>query len=255
MSRRSVLVLFGLCAALFPLQAVDFTSLLRQADALVSFPGEDFSAEYTIVQDVPNQGRTTTVSTVFRRDSSRTYVIVILEPKINKGQGYLKLDQTLWFYDPQSRRFNSTRASERFQNSNARNSDFTASTLAEDYRVLKGDRVRLGAYDCWLLDMEAVTTEVSYPYMKLWVSDDGLVRKYEDYSLSKQLMRTTLIPNYQQVGRKFFPQKMLIIENLSGAIVNGKFVNEKTQITITNPSLKKLPDSVFSKSFLENISQ
>ncbi len=250
--RKYIAACFYLLFTVF-LYGVDFTELLEKADGLVNFPDSDFSAEYTIVQDRPGQGQTTTVSAVFRRDSDKKYVIIILKPEISKGQGYLKMEDTLWFYDPESRRFNSTSSKERFQNSNARNSDFTRSTLALDYDVLEGERVKLGRFDCWLLELKANNNEVTYPLMRIWISDDGLVRKTEDYSLSGQLLRTTAIPDYQLTGNKYVPVRILFIDNLAGAIIGGKFVHEKTQITIAGPSLKSVPNSVFSKTFLENI--
>ena len=229
--------------------------LLKQADALVSYPGTDFYAEYTLVLDKPGQGRTTTVAAVFRRDSRETYVIIILEPLATKGQGYLKQRNTLWFYDPQSRRFNSTSSQDRFQNTNARNSDFTRSNLAGDYKIISGEDAVLGRFQCRLLTLEAVHDDVTYPRMKIWISDDGLVRKSEDYSLSGQLLRTSAIPDYYQIGDKYIPKRILFVDALRGAMIDGKFVNEKTQITINNPSFEGIPNSVFSKTFLESVNQ
>jgi hypothetical protein len=82
--------LFVLCSVFFalPLWGIPDNDLLRQADNLASYAGTDFSAEYTIIQDRPGQSRTRTVAGVFRRDSKETYVIVIMEPTISKGQGY-----------------------------------------------------------------------------------------------------------------------------------------------------------------------
>lgn len=234
------------------LYAGDFQALLVQADRLVNYPSSDFSAEYTIVQDKPGQEQNITVAAVFRRDRKNTYVIIVKKPSINRGQGYLKQGGTLWFYDPESRRFNSTSSRNRFQNSNARNSDFTSSTLAEDYDVMGGQEVQLGRYECWLLDLKANNDEVGYPQMKIWISKDGLVRKTQDYSLSGQLMRTTAIPDYYKDGEHYIPKRILFIDALRGAKVKGKFRNEKTQITIRKPSFSHLPDSVFSKAFLEN---
>ena len=62
---------------------------------------------------------------IYRRDKENTYLIVMVSPKSDKGKGYLKSDNKLWFYDPISRRFILTSAKDRFQNLNARNSDFT----------------------------------------------------------------------------------------------------------------------------------
>jgi len=229
--------------------------LLARVDSLVSYLDSDFQAEYVIVQDKPGQGRSTTVAGIFRRDAREQYVIVIMEPQINRGQGYLREGNTLWFYDPQSRRFNSTANANRFQNTNARNSDFTRSTLARDYRVVSGEDVRLGRYNCRLLTLEATTNEVTYPRMKVWISEDNLLRKVEDYSLSGQLLRTSVIPDYYNIGGRFVPRQILFVDELLGAVVNGTFVNERTQIIINRPSFGRIADSVFSLTFLETVNR
>jgi len=229
--------------------------LLEKVDSLVSYMDSDFQAEYVIVQDKPGQSRSTTVAGIFRRDVKEQYVIVIMEPLISKGQGYLREGNTLWLYDPQSRKFNSTASSNRFQNTNARNSDFTRSTLARDYKVVSGENAVLGRFNCRFLTLEAVVKDVTYPRMKVWISDDGLLRKSEDYSLSGQLLRTSVIPDYYNIGGKFIPRQILFIDELLGAPVNGKFVNERTQISINKPSFTKIADSVFSKTFLESVNK
>jgi outer membrane lipoprotein-sorting protein len=237
------------------LWAISDEELLLQADRLVSYPDTDFSAEYTIVQNKPGQGRSTTVADIWRRDSQDLYVIVVLEPAISRGQGYLKQGNTLWFYDPDSRRFNTSSSSERFQNTNASNSDFTRSTLSRDYRILSGEDVVLGRFRCRLLTLEAVTGGVEYPRMKIWISEDGLVRKTEDYSLSSRLLRTTAIPDYYEIDGRFIPKQVLFVDALRGALINGTFVNERTQITITKISFVRVADSVFSKTFLETVNR
>lgn len=229
--------------------------ILYKIDNLANFLENDFSSEYTIVQDIPNKSRQTTIAAVFRRDSKETYTIVIKKPDSSNGQAYLKQKNTLWFYDPESRRFNSTSSKERFQNSNARNSDFTRSTLSIDYTVISGEDVELGVFDCWKLTLNATSDEVTYPKMVLWVSKDNLVRKSEDYSLSNKLLRTTIIPVYHNLTDKYFPKTLLYVDHLKGSVVNGVFKNERTQITIDKISLKDLPDSVFSKPFIENLNK
>ena len=229
--------------------------LLARVDSLVSYMDTDFSAEYTIVQERPGQRLSTTVAGVFRRDSNETYVIVIMQPQINRGQGYLKQDNILWFYDPESRNFNTTTRADLFQNTNARNSDFTRSTLYQDYRVIAGEDAVLGRFECRLLTLEAVTRDVAYPRMKVWISKDGLLRKTEDYSLSGQLLRTSAIPDYYNIYGRFVPRQILFVDELRVANINGVFRNERTQVSITRPSFNMVADSVFSKTFLENVNQ
>jgi outer membrane lipoprotein-sorting protein len=252
--KKTIITIFllMLTASLF---ALDYQELLAQADSLVNYPDQDFQARYSIVQDIPGEGRITTVASVFRRDRLEAYTIVIEEPSENRGQGYLKNRKTLWIYDPDSNQFNSTSSSDRFQNTNARNSDFTSSTLARDYKVTGAQEVNLGRYECWLLELEGVADDLTYPKMKIWIDQDKLVRKTEDYSLSGQLLRTSVFPSYHELKDRYVLHKVLYVDHLEGAVVAGKFQNEKTQITIENPSLTDLPDSVFSKSFLERVSK
>ncbi|MDA3852468.1 MAG: outer membrane lipoprotein-sorting protein [Spirochaetaceae bacterium] len=231
---------------LFSLFSQDNREILQQVDSLASYMDHDFAAEYTIIEDKASGERSKTVAAVFRRDSLEKYVIIVLEPDISKGQGYLKVEGTLWFYDPESRRYNYTSSSDRFQNTNARNSDFTRSTLSQDYDVVNRQQVQLGVYPCQLLTLEANNNDVTYPKMKIWVDENYLVRKTEDYSLSGQLLRTTAFPSYQQVQGRYLPRQLLMVDALS---------RERSQITISRVNFNDLPDSTFSKQFLETVSR
>lgn len=233
----------------------DYDARLKHIDELITFSEGDFSAEYTIVQDKPGEGTSVSKAAVFRRDKAGTFLILMLEPPDDKGKGYLKVDDSLWFYDPADRRFSFTSAKERFQNSNARNSDFGRSNFASDYQVQASSREQLGKFDCTVLELAARNSDATFPRTKLWVTDDDLVRKMEDYSLSGQLMRIVATPTYQKVGVHFVPVAILIVDALLGKTIGGKFQNEKTQITIAQPSLTPQPDSLYSKAYLEKVSK
>lgn len=228
---------------------------LRRADANWSYTDSDFSAEYRIAEDIPGEGRSVTVAAVFRRDRNDLYTIIVLEPEVDSGQGYLKQGDTLWVYDPESGRFNTTSSRERFQNTNARNSDFTQSTLAQDYEILSVEPTTLGRYDAFIYELESDKEGVTYPYMKAWITDDGRILKTEDYSRSRQLMRITAVPEYQRMESRLVPRQVYLIDMLEGKRIDGEFVNERTIITVSGPSFDSVPDSVFSKAFLERMSR
>lgn len=262
-SSIATLALYGaavlLLSVVFPAPAAasDTTSsvTLGAIDALVSYPDNDFSAEYTITRQRPGQGSSVTRALVFRRDSEDTYLILIQEPRVDRGKGYLKQGDVLWLYDPVDRRFNSTSARDRFQNSNARNSDFTASTLAQDYRIVSETAEQLGSFSTRVLELEARHDEVSFPRMKIWVDENNLVRKFEDYSLSGQLMRTTAIPSYRRLADdRFVPVQVVIEDALAGRTIDGVFRRERTVITVDKASLRDLPDAVFTRQYLERVS-
>ncbi len=251
----TVLLYFILASGMLCAQTIeDYKKLLKKVDANVTFNKSDLSAEYTIVKRDPGGSTSTTVAAMFRRDKTDQFLILVLEPVSDKGKGYLKIGDNLWLYDPVGRSFTFTSARERFQNSSARNSDFNRSNFSNDYRPVSGRREKLGRFECTVLELEAVNTSVSFPKMIIWVSDnDNLVRKIEDYSLSGQLMRTTAVPSYQKVGNLWVPQALVILDHLNSKVISGKTEYERTTITIKNPSVADIPDSVYTKEYLEKV--
>ena len=228
--------------------------LLSSVDALLNFDG-DLGAQYTIAQKKPGGSESKTVAAIFRRDAKGQFLCIILEPEADKGKGYLKIDDTLWLYDPADRSFTFTSAKERFQNSNARNADFARSTLARDYRIVKEERGTLGKFACRILDLEATNDTVPFARRRAWISEDNLPRKFEDYSLSGTLMRIVAMPTYQRVGARWLPVTVVIVDTLKSKVVNGRTEYEQTTIEISKVSVKPLADSLYSKEYLERVSR
>lgn len=226
----------------------DIAGILKAIDRQSNFQQTDVSAVMTMITQDPEKGREKTVVRQFRRDSEDKFLILIEEPEVKKGQGYLRDGDNLWFYDPESRKFSHTSLKETFQESDARQSDFSQSSLAEDYRIVSYKSAALGKYGVYVIDLEALNDEVTYPYLKVWVTKEThLMLKVESYSLTKRLMRTALYPRYAKVGDSIIPKQMVFIDEL----VDGK----KTQIALTEISLEPLPDNVFTKSFVERVNR
>lgn len=247
MNRKNLLVLLLSAFTLFSVYGEpDFNAMLKEIDQLGSFEDTDFSCVYTFVSEKPGEETEVTQARMFRRDASEQFVMLILKPEVQKGQGYLKVDENVWFYDPESRKFTHSSLKENIQNSEAKNSDIDGLSLAEDYTVESWETGKLGNFEVYILDLKAKNNEVSYPNIKLWVrTDQTIVLKEEDYSLSGRLMRTSYYPKYVQVGAKFVPAQILIVDELQEG--------EKTQLTMKNPSTAALPDSVFTKAYIERV--
>ncbi len=229
-------------------ESLDTQKLLETIDELKTFENKDFTAVMTMVSEDPEEGVEKRMVQQFRRDSEDKFLMLIMEPDVQKGQGYLRIDDNLWFYDPESRKFSHTSMKENFHNTDAKNSDFRKSSLAEDYEVASYSEGKLGRYEVYILKLEAVNDEVTYPSMKLWVTKEpNLVLKTEDYSLTGRLMRTSLFPNYSKIGNVYTPSRMIFIDEL----VEG----QKTQISIRDISLDTISESVFTKSYVERVSR
>ncbi|MCE1207715.1 MAG: outer membrane lipoprotein-sorting protein, partial [Spirochaetia bacterium] len=137
---------------------------------------------------------------------------------------------------------------ENLQNTEAKNSDFTAGSLADDYEITAITEGTIGKYPVWIFDLRAKTNEVAYDRVLLSIRKDRImVLKREDYSLNGRLMRTTLYPKYVEVAGKLLPSQTLIIDEINKG--------EKSQITMAEQSVEKLPDKVFTKAFLEQVNR
>ncbi len=258
---RMLAFMILVCAGkLFALSEAEAKDLLQKAEDNTAFYETDFKGNYTVVQTKPGEGQNVTEAIMYRRDKSGSWTILVTDPAKEKGKGYLQFDNNIWFFDPADKRFTFTSAKDKFQNTNANNSDFAPQHYSRDYSIEATEEVKLGKYDCVMFTLKAKVNSVDYPMLKLWVTkDDGLVRKKEDYSLSGQKLRTTAIPSYQTVKavekNYLIPVSMLIQDNLKGKKISGKVQYEQTQITIRNVVFEKVSDTVYTKPYLEMMSE
>jgi len=248
MKARALVVLFLLaCAASFAADP-DIELILRTIDRQTSFRDVDFSALLSVIHEDPEDGVDKSVVQQFRRDGQDKFVMLFLEPAVKKGQGYLRVDDNLWFYDPESRKFSHTSMKEQFGGTEAKNSDFGVSRLAEDYDLLSLAEDNLGPHPVYVLDLRAKSDEVTYSRRLVWVTRDRyLVLKSQDYSETGRLLRTSLYPSYARVGGRYVPSKLIFIDEL----VQGR----KTSLSLSQVSLAPLPDSVFTKAYLERVNR
>ena len=240
--------------------SADYEKLLKKAEDNTAFYETDFKGNYTVIQNKPGEGKSVTEAVMYRRDKNNSWTILVTGPAKEKGKGYLQFDNNIWFFDPVDKRFTFTNAKDKFQNTNANNSDFAPQHYSRDYSIEKAEEVTLGKMNCVLFTLKAKVDKVDYPMIKLWVTkDDGLVRKKEDYSLSGQNLRSTAIPSYQQIKTAdktySIPVSMLIQDNLKGKKIGDKVQYEQTQITIKNVEFAKVSDTVYTKPYLEMMSE
>jgi outer membrane lipoprotein-sorting protein len=223
--------------------------VLGVIDAQKNFEETDFSAVMTMVSEDPEEGSEKSVVRMFRRDAEDSFLMLIQEPTVKKGQGYLNIDDNLWFYDPESRKFSHTSMNDKFNNSDANNSDFRMSSLADDYRVASVEEGQLGSYGVYIFGLEARNSEVTYPTRKIWVSrENRVILKSEDYSAGGRLLRTAYFPSYAKLGDNTYIATSRIFKD---ELIDGK----ETRMQLTDISTRSLPDSIFTKSYVERVNR
>ncbi|MCX7026504.1 MAG: outer membrane lipoprotein-sorting protein [Spirochaetes bacterium] len=228
--------------------ATDFLSLIRQTDIRSSFYDSDMTATINMVMVSPDRGTQTRKQVIYRRDKDNAFLMMTVEPESRKGQGLLLVDQNMWRYDPTSRKYTHTDLKETYENSTVRNADFKRFQRAMDYSVSTVDSGTLGKYPVWIAELKANNDEVPFPYIKIWLEKDRqIVLKQEEYSLSKKLLRTTYYTNYVQIGKSYVPTVQISQD--------GLIPEKRSQMTYTNISTKAIPNDVFTKNYLERMSQ
>jgi outer membrane lipoprotein-sorting protein len=228
--------------------AKEFLALIRMTDIRSSFYDSDMTATITMVSVSPERGTNTRKEMIYRRDKDDAFLMLTLEPESRKGQGMLRVDNNMWRYDPTSRKFTHTTLKDTYENTSARNSDFRRNQRSWDYEVQSVKLDKLGKYDAWVGELKANNDEVPFPFIKIWVEKErNIVLKVEEFSLSKKLLRTAYYTSYVQIGNSFVPTVQIFQD--------GLIPEKRTQTTYTNISTKPVPDDVFTKNYLERMSQ
>jgi outer membrane lipoprotein-sorting protein len=242
----SVLVAAAAPEGAAPTTKVDFKALLKSVDELSDFGKRDYSAVYDIVSEEPGEKPSTTQVKIFRRDDHDQIVILIRKPEAKKGQGYLKIDENVWFYDPESGNYSHSTMKENINDSQAKNSDFKKYTFADDFDIAKVEEGKLGVFETWILSLKSNNVEVSYQSIRLTVrKDKPIPLKEEDFSVNGKPMRTIyFLPTYVQAADKLVPAKIKMVDEVN----KGK----QSVLTISDVYVGKLDDKYFQKTFLES---
>ena len=226
----------------------DDSQILHNIDNNTNRMDADISLVATMIRESVEDGTDKRVVRMFRRDYEDKFLMLFQEPSYKTGQGYLRVEDLLWFYDPQSRKFSIRSMKDRFDNSNARNSDFRRSALYKDYDVVSKEAGKLGKYPVYILQLQAKHDEVTYPKQVLHVlQKPNLILKAQNYSVSDQLLRTTYWPTYTKSDGLYIATKQIFVDE----VIKGN----KTTFSFNKVSTIKLAESTFTKAYVERVNR
>src|SRR3989339_70509 len=167
------LATFIATASSFAITNEEFQEKLNLADYRATFSASDFQATIKMVSTDPSYSAPQIREfTQFRRDGNDAMLMVTLMPEVDKGQGKLRLDDNMWSYDPESRKFTHTTLKENIEGTDVKNNDMKKPTIATDYKVTSFKEGKLGAFDVYILDLQAVNDEVPYASQKAYMRKD-----------------------------------------------------------------------------------
>jgi hypothetical protein len=191
----------------------------------------------------------------FRRSQDQRIMILFTKPKASQGQGYLRIDKNLWFYDPSVGKWERRTERERIGGTNSRRSDFDESRLAEEYDPEFVAEEKLGAYTATVIKLTGKPgLDLAFPVIKLWVDNDSKnVLKRQEFALSGKLLRTSYYPKWKKIYSESRKQDVWYW-------TEARFFDEvekanQTLILVKNVDLKPLEPNLFTKAWLESKSR
>lgn len=221
--------------------------LMEQTDEILAYHG-DYSATISLLIQKPGKADRSLKYKVFQRTDKNLMTIVQLFPEADKGVGYLRDGDNIWAYDPISRKFTHSSLKDALGESdlNVDDVDQGKENWRKNYTVEKFEESNLGKYPVYVITLKAKNSEPAYAQSVYYIRKDvALVLKEQDFSGSGRLMRTILLPKYTKVPAGYVPTQIMVSDELNKG--------ENTQEVITDLTFNKLPDSIFTKAYLEGL--
>jgi hypothetical protein len=191
----------------------------------------------------------------YRRSQDQKFMILFTKPKSSAGQGYLRIDKNLWFYDPSVGKWERRTERERIGGTNSRRSDFDESRLAEEYDPTDEGEEKLGAYTAHKLLLKGKSgIDLAFPMIRIWIDKATKnVLKRQEYALSNRLLRTSYYPKWKKVFSEskkadvYYPEEIRFYDEVEKA--------NQTLVLIRAVDTNALPANLFTKAWLESKSR
>jgi hypothetical protein len=211
----------------------------------------------TIHLEQKEKGKVDVVSegVAMRRSEGQKFLIVFTKPKAQEGQGYLRVDRNLWFYDPTVGKWERRTERERIGGTNSRRSDFDESHLSEEYDPEDGGEQKLGAYAAQAMTLKGKPGfDLAFPVVKLWVDKESKnILKRQDFALSGRLLRTAYYPRWKKIYSA--SKKADVWYPLEVRFYDEVEKENQTVLLFQNVDPRPLEANVFTKAWLESQSR
>ena len=228
--------------------------ILKEIDQQQSIQS-DVVAKMILLQTRPIQGTRRFEMVYYRRDRDDSFLIVMLAPNQEKGNGYLKKKDNFWLYRKNTRSFQHIGRDENIGGTDIRSGDLEQRKMSELYQIEKNQKGqekikegKVGNIPVYVVFITAKVRDVTYPKQTLYVRKDNyLILKIQNYSKSATLLLTQYFPKYTKVGNRYIPVKGYNIDEFEKG--------NKTIFEIKDFSFQSIKDNVFTKAYLENLSR
>lgn len=240
--------LISLTAAVLMISLVsgqDAASILKNVEKNMSSENRIF--ESTMIVHGIRTSRTITSKTW--SEGNKKSFTEYLTPAREQGTKMLKLENQLWIYSPSTDRI--IQISGHMLRQSVMGSDLSYEDMMDDrklseiYSATMAGEEEIEGRKTWILDLDAVVSDVAYQKVKMWVDTERFVPLREDlFAKGGQLLKRTTFSDVKQIDGRWFPEKIVYKDMLK----NG----DGTEFIITSVKFdQSIPDYIFTKAALK----
>jgi len=171
-----------------------------------------------------------------------------LAPAREQGTKMLKDDDKLWIFSPSTDR--TIQISGHMLRQSLMGSDLSYEDMMEDnylinkYNAVVIDEEIYNDRNCWVVELNAKTEDVSYQLIKMWVDTQRYIPlKEELYAKSGKLLKRMDLSDVVNLQGRWFPKKIIFKDMLKRG--------EGTEFVITDIKFdQQIPEHIFTKASL-----
>lgn len=178
-------------------------------------------------------------------------LVRITKPKKDKNKIIMRQNKKLWLYDPNSKASIQISPRQRLLGQTS-NGDVMTSNFSLDYkaRLIKSEKIKGGdkkMHNCYLLELKAHNSDVSYPFIEYWVEKKSFRPiRGKFYTAGKKLLKDVYYRKYRSVMGATRPTEVLIFDGFSR--------NKATKMKFSGARSMSIPDFWFRRSYLPKFS-
>ena len=252
-----------LVAALLMVVAASSTAFAKSNDEMVAMLKDldsrqqalgDFKAHAFIQRKEKGKEDVLYESLFYRRGADNKFMFLVLAPKTEAGQGYLRIDDNLWLYSPRTGKWERLTERDRILGTDGRRQDFDESRLAEEYDPSYLGEGKLGKYKTHRLKLNSKSgKDVAWSIVELDVDQEsGNVLRRLDFAGTDKLMRRTLYPKWLKItdpkGKEvWYAEQSFFYDEVEKG--------NESLVRIKAVDLTTLPANMFTKAWLESKSR
>ncbi|MBT4339747.1 MAG: outer membrane lipoprotein-sorting protein [Bacteroidetes bacterium] len=172
-----------------------------------------------------------------------------LSPAREAGTKMLKLEDKLWIFSPTTDRI--IQISGHMLRQSVMGSDLSYEDMMDDRKLTDLYSAKIIASEtllerkCWIMELTAKVSDVSYATRKIWVDQERYVPlKEELYAKSGQILKKTTLSDVKKADGRWFPHKIVYKDMLKSG-KGTEFIMLEIKFN------QDIPDYIFTKAALK----